>query len=135
MPDVARAMHRTLAACILCAPTALAAPHAAASEEPWSYRVGETRAAQQGNFCQRREQALEIADIFRRYGAPTGFSALSNAPGCALAMHDATPLALIDSVRVELDGGEHYTVRFIHVEVDGGASAVLITTRALSAAD
>ncbi len=124
-------MHRVLAPVILCTATVLAASTAGATEEPWVYRVGETRAAQQANYCLHREQALEIADIFRRYGAPTGYSALSNAPGCSLSMHDTTPVALIEEVRVELDGGGHYTVRFIHVEVDGDTSAVLVTTREL----
>jgi hypothetical protein len=123
-------MHRCLACVLLSLP--LAATGGRAADGPWSYRVGETRFAQQGNFCARQEDAREIAGIFRRFGAPTGFAALSNAPGCSLAVHDTMPLDLLDAVRVDLQGGGHYVVRFITVELDGNTPAVLVTTRGLA---
>jgi hypothetical protein len=122
-------VHRILVCILLSLP--LAAAGGRAAEGSWSYRVGETRTGQQGNFCARQADAREIAAIFRRFGAPTGFAALSNAPGCFLAVHDTTPRGLLDAVRVDLQDGGHYVVRFISVDLDGDTPAVLITTRGL----
>lgn len=104
------------------------------------YRIGQPRQAQQGTFCDDAAIADEVAELFVRFGAPTGYAALSASPGCRLKVHDFTPLRLHRTVKVELSTGEHYTVRFIVVAIvapkspaDGGApERILVTTRALN---
>ncbi len=112
----------------------LAGPAAARAggDAPWGYAIGVTRAPAQANFCDEREDALEIAHIFERFGARTGFSALSNAPGCSLQVRGITPRSLLHRVRVELEDGGEYHVNFIHVETDDGSRLVLVTTRRLT---
>ena len=87
----------------------------AGADRPWGYVAGGTRVEQQGNYCMREEDALEIAGIFRRFGARTGFSALTHAPGCSQRVHGVTPLTLLDAVLIRMDGGGSYTVNFITV--------------------
>ena len=98
---------------------------------PWTYRIGETGAPRQGNFCDDRAAALEIAQIFVRFGAPTGFSALANAPACATRVHTVTPESLLREVTIKLANGTSYMVNFIQVQADDGTRPVLITTREL----
>jgi hypothetical protein len=104
---------------------------AGSASQPWGYRVGEARPAQQGNFCTTRQDAMEVAEIFERFGARTGFSALSNAPGCSTRVHAVTPTGILRRVPIALESGGGYTVSFIRVQVEGGGEAVLITTRRL----
>ena len=98
---------------------------------PWAYQVGETGEPRQGNFCDDRDAALEIAQIFHRFGAQTGYSALSNAPACATRVHAVTPESLLREVAIKLDNGTSYTVNFIQVQAADGTRPVLITTRRL----
>ena len=67
---------------------------------PWAYRIGEAGDPRQGNFCDDSDAALEIAQIFDRFGARTGFSALSNAPACATRVHAVTPESLLREVAI-----------------------------------
>ncbi len=103
----------------------------AKSHQPWGYRIGVTRPPQQANFCDQREDALEIAQIFERFGARTGFSALSNAPNCSRRVHGVTPRALLQQVRIRLEDGGEYFVNFILVRAEDGSEPVLVTTRRL----
>lgn len=99
--------------------------------QPWGYRVGELGEARQGNFCDDTDAALEIAQIFERFGARTGFSALSNAPACATRVHAVTPESLLRQVEIKLESGANYAVNFIQVQADDGSRPVLVTTRRL----
>ena len=98
---------------------------------PWAYQVGETGEPRQGNFCDDSDAALEIAQIFHRFGAQTGYSALSNAPACATRVHAVTPELLLREVAIKLDNGTSYMVNFIQVQAADGTRPVLITTRRL----
>ena len=106
--------------------------HAGGSEpaaQPWGYRVGEAGEPRQANFCDNSDAALEIAQIFDRFGARTGFSALSNAPQCATRVLTVTPESLLRQVEVKLESGSSYVVNFIQVQAEDGSRPVLITTR------
>ena len=118
---------RCLLAILCCAEA-----HAGGSEpaaQPWGYRVGEAGEPRQANFCDNSDAALEIAQIFDRFGARTGFSALSNAPQCATRVHTVTPESLLRQVEIKLEGGSSYVVNFIQVQAEDGSRPVLITTR------
>ena len=104
------------------------APDAAASGD---YRIGSPRSEQQGNFCEDSRQIEELVDLFQRFGAPTGFSALSASTRCALRVHSFTPRSLYRQVEVSLSDGSAYTIRFIRVELSDGQSMILVTTREL----
>ena len=73
--------------------------------------------------------ALEIAQIFDRFGARTGFAALANAAGCATRVLAVTPESLLRQVKIKLDGPSHYFVNFIQVQAADGTRPVLVTTR------
>lgn len=111
---------------------ASAPPAAGADSGPWGYVLGQTRSPQQANFCDTRAAALEIARVFERFGARTGFSALASAPDCSLRVHGLTPRALLHRVPIALESGESYAVNFIEVEIDDGSRPILVTTRTLS---
>lgn len=96
-----------------------------------SYRIDTPRQAQQGNFCDDTPQVDEIVAVFERFGAPTGFSALSASPACTLQVHGFTPRALYRQVKIELSDGGYYTIRFIRVELTDGQRRILVTTRGL----
>jgi hypothetical protein len=115
----------TLALC-----TITVVPHANA-DQPWAYRVGESGPQRQANFCDSAEAAMEIADIFERFGPRTGFSALASAPECSTRIHAVTPKALLRQVRIELNDGGEYIVNFIQVRTGSGTQPVLVTTRQL----
>jgi hypothetical protein len=120
---------------LLGAVLAASAPPAASAEPgPWGYVVGQTRSPQQANFCDTRAAALEIAKVFERFGARTGFSALANSPDCSLRVHGLTPRALLHRVAIALESGDSYAVNFIEVEIDDGSRPVLVTTRTLTGA-
>jgi hypothetical protein len=99
------------------------------------YVIGETRTAQQGTFCADTGIADEVAGLFQRFGAPTGYAALSASPRCRLQVHTFTPLRMHREVEIALSSGGHYTVRFIVVDVAAAQAPagqrILITTRAL----
>ncbi|MDH3414131.1 MAG: hypothetical protein OEM98_16820 [Gammaproteobacteria bacterium] len=96
----------------------------------WHYTLGEMRANQQGNFCTTLEEVAEIANIFRKYGARPGFSALSASPHCELRVDSFTPLEIVEEVDIVTRGAEHeYTISFIRVEIHGGDDRFLVTTR------
>jgi len=97
----------------------------------WGYRLDHEHSARQGNFCNDPASALEVATIFERFGPRTGFSALSSSPACSTRVHAVTPRALLREVRVPLDSGGAYFVRFIQVDARDGSAPVLVTTRRL----
>ena len=99
--------------------------------DAWSYVIGELRVEQQANFCDSVAAVDELAVIFRRFGAQTGFSALSSAPECRLEVHSFTPAALQQSVPIKLESGETYLVNAIRVVLQDGRTRYLITTRHL----
>lgn len=108
----------------------LAAPHSAPAAEIWFYTLDELRANQQGNFCATQGEAVEIANIFRKYGVRPGFSALSSSPSCELRVDSFTPREIIEEVNVVTKGADYeYTISFIRVEIQGGSDSFLITTR------
>lgn len=72
----------------------VSAPQSHADSE-WTYRLGESRADQQANFCDSREEALEVAEIFEKFSPLTGYSALANAPGCSTSVRTFTPRRLL----------------------------------------
>ena len=115
----------------LASTSALAGPTGNQPSQPWGYTIGKPGEPRQGNFCDDEEAALEIAGVFDRYGARTGFSALSNTPSCATRVHAVTPESLIRQVEIKLDGGGSYFVNFIQVQADDGSRPVLVTTRRL----
>lgn len=108
----------------------LASPHFSAADENWFYTLGELRANQQGNFCTTHGEAIEIANIFRKYGVRPGFSALSNSPECELRVDSFTPLEIIEEIDiVAKDADYEYTISFIRVQIHGRSDSVLVTTR------
>lgn len=129
MGNLFRAMLFVFAAS--CSATVLADKATEQQSLPWGYKLGEPGEPRQGNFCDDRQAALEIAGVFDRYGARTGFSALSNTPSCATRVHAVTPESLIRQVKIKLDGGGSYLVNFIQVQASDGSRPVLVTTRRL----
>lgn len=113
----------------------LAAAEASLARQPWAYQVNVPRENQQANFCTNAKDVLELARIFERFGAPTGFSALSSSPGCALETHSLVPKELIKQVKIKLESGDHYDVNFIRVHVEGDVELYLVTTRRLVGRD
>lgn len=108
----------------------LASPQFSAADENWFYTLGELRANQQGNFCTTHGEAIEIANIFRKYGVRPGFSALSNSPECELRVDSFTPLEIIEEIDVVAkDADYEYTISFIRVQIHGRSDSVLVTTR------
>jgi len=103
--------------------------------DTWGYVVGEMRVEQQGNFCDSEAQINELAVIFERFGAQTGFSALSSAPGCSLKVHSFTPVAMQQSVTIKLESGGTYPINAIRVELRDGRMLYLVTTRHLQEAN
>lgn len=100
-----------------------------ASVAQWAYTAGEQHEQQQANFCQTRDDVAEMADVFERFGARTGFSALSASPRCATASRTFTPLKLEREVVMALQSGETYSIRFIQVRLASGETRYLVTTR------
>ena len=97
--------------------------------QPWAYKAGVQGEARQANFCQDTKAALEIAEIFARFGAPTGYSALSNSPSCSTTVYAVTPIDLLRQVKITLENGDNYFVNFIQVEANDKSTPVLVTTR------
>jgi hypothetical protein len=95
------------------------------------YRIGEQREAQQANFCRDLAEVDDIASLFERFGARTGFSALSASQLCTLEVHSFVPRRLHREVTIPLSNGGEYTVRFIEVDLASGESRILVTTREL----
>lgn len=107
-----------------------AALPAPAASEAWYYTLGVLRANQQGNFCLTRGDVTELAGIFRKYGVRPGFAALSSSPNCEIRVDSFTPREVIERVDVVTKNGIYeYTIRFVRVEIRGGADSFLITTR------
>jgi len=106
-----------------------------AQAEPWGYVVGEMRNEQQANFCDNEAAVDELAKLFRKFGAQTGFSALTSSPDCALMVHSFTPVALKHAIEIKLKSGDIYTINTIRVELKDGQTRYLITTRTLQEAN
>lgn len=95
----------------------------------WQYRAGEQREQQQANFCDSVEDVSEIAELFERFGARTGFSALSASSSCSTGSRTFTPVRLEREVVLRLDSGGTYSVRFIQVQLTDGKTSYVVTTR------
>ena len=100
----------------------------------WRYRVGEQLQQQQANFCASLDDVAELAALFRRFGARTGFSALSAAPGCFVAEGTFTPLSVENEVIIKLESGDQYAVRFVKVRMENSDIRYLVTTRGVDPA-
>ncbi len=107
----------------------LALAATASAYAQWHYRAGEQREQQQANFCASAKDVAEIAELFERYGARTGFSALSASPNCSTGARTFTPVRLEREVVMTLDSGDTYSVRFIQVRLTDGNTRYVVTTR------
>lgn len=103
--------------------------------EIWGYVIGEQRTGQQANFCDTEAAVDELAAIFRRFGAQTGFSALASSPDCAMMVQNFVPLTLKHAIKINLESGDFYTINTIRVQLQDGQIRYLITTRNLRPAD
>lgn len=99
--------------------------------QSWGYVIGQLRSEQQANFCDTEAAVDELSDIFSRYGAQTGFSALASSPDCSLRVHSFTPVALKKAIKIKLESGEFYTINTLSVILEDGRTSYLITTREL----
>ena len=103
--------------------------------QTWSYVIGQLRSEQQANFCDTEAAVDELAGIFARFGAQTGFSALAASPDCSLRIHSFTPVALKKAIKMKLESGEYYTINTLSVTLEDGRTSYLITTRELKESD
>ena len=99
--------------------------------QTWSYVIGQSRSEQQANFCDTETAVDELANIFHRFGAQTGFSALASSPDCSLRVHSFTPVALKKAIKIKLESGDFYTINTLSVTLEDGRTSYLITTREL----
>ena len=102
---------------------------AAASGNAWHYTIDQPREEQQANFCLSEKNVEEVAGIFDRYGPRTGYSALSESPGCEIAVHTFTPRRVVKTVTVSEGKPGEYKVHFVEVVNDHGETLYLVTTR------
>ncbi len=100
-----------------------------AQEQPWRYILGEPRLAQQGSFCLSEEDTLEIARIFEKFSARTGYAALANAPNCATRVESFTPQRVVARITVAEGKPTEYQVTFVEVVTARGDTSYLVTTR------
>jgi hypothetical protein len=100
-----------------------------AADGNWHYTIDRLRENQQANFCFSRKDVEEIAGIFNRFGARTGYAALSGSPDCAIAVHSFTPRRVLTTVTISEGKPGEYQVRFVEVENPQGKSMYLVTTR------
>ena len=99
--------------------------------QTWGYVIGQLRSEQQANFCDTEAAVDELAAIFTRFGAQTGFSALAASPDCSLRVHTFTPVALNKAIKIKLESGDFYTINTLSVTLEDGRTSYLITTREL----
>lgn len=97
--------------------------------EPWHYSIDRQRTNQQANFCLDEEEAMLVAEVFRRFGPRPGYAALSQSPHCATRVASFTPKAVV--ARVVISEGEpgEYIVSFVRVRIAEGGVEYLVTTR------
>jgi hypothetical protein len=102
---------------------------AGAADADWHYTLDQLRGSQQANFCDSRQDAEETAGIFERFGPKTGYSALSSASDCAIAVRSCTPRKLLTTVTISEGTPGEYLLHFVEVEDDDGKILYLVTTR------
>lgn len=95
----------------------------------WVYVIDQARAGQQGNFCDSRREALEVARAFELKGPRHGYEALSETDGCSTDVITFTPREIIKEVVIAKGKKDEYKVRFVRVETDAGATRYMVTTR------
>ncbi len=100
-----------------------------ASGGDWHYTVDQIREKQQANFCDNKTSIEEIAGIFDRFGARSGYAALSASPHCRVAVHSFTPRRILTSVTNTKGEPGEYTLQFVEVENDRGDVMYMMTTR------
>lgn len=104
-------------------------PWATAAADDWHYTIDQPRREQQANFCAGKQDIEEIADIFTRYGARTGYAALSGSPNCQVAVKTFTPREVLISVTISKGKPGEYSIRFVEIETGSGETMYLVTTR------
>jgi len=95
----------------------------------WHYTIGKIHTGQQASFCLNEQAALEIAEVFTRFGPRTGYSALAGARDCTRLVRNFTPLEVIQTVAVAENEQNAYTVSMVRARTDRGEELILITTR------
>ncbi len=109
----------------------VAAMAGAAHAQVWHYTLGEERRAQQAHFCVDSTEVLALAGIFRDKGPRPGFFALKQLFDCATRIDTFTPLEIVEEVAIATQQSGTYTVTFVRVRLDSGATSYLVTTRAV----
>lgn len=95
----------------------------------WHYTIDQAREQQQANFCAGKQDIEEIASIFTRYGARTGYAALSGSPNCEISVKTFTPRKVLITVTISRGKPGEYMIRFVEVESERGEVMYLVTTR------
>lgn len=101
----------------------------AAAAGGWHYTIDEPRKEQQANFCAGKQDVEEIAEIFTRYGARTGYAALSGSPNCEISVKTFTPRKVLITVTISKGKPGEYMIRFVEIESERGETLYLVTTR------
>lgn len=99
------------------------------AQEPWYYRLGTEKVAQQVNFCMAEKTVLGLARVFEQQGPRAGYEALDHAPDCRIGVQTFTPLAVVRRVPIKTGDGSQYVVSFVKVRTSRGATEYLVTTR------
>jgi hypothetical protein len=97
--------------------------------QAWYYTIDEERPEQQANFCAEREEALLVAEVFRRFGPRPGYAALSQSPKCSTRVDTFTPKEVVTQVVISEGEPGEYTVSFLEVLTSRGEIEYLVTTR------
>jgi hypothetical protein len=105
----------------------------AAAGGGWHYTIDQARREQQANFCDNKKIIEEIAAVFERFGPRSGYAALSDSPGCAIAVRSFTPRSILLTVTISKGEAGEYRVRFVEVENERGDILYLVTTRDVAA--
>ena len=99
------------------------------AQEPWYYRLGKEKVAQQVNFCIAKRTVLGLARVFEQQGPRAGYEALDHAHDCSIGVRTFTPLTVIRRVPIKTGDGGQYVVSFVKIRTSRGATEYLVTTR------
>ena len=101
----------------------------ALATQPWGYKIGTEKRAQQANFCATSDAVEELSTIFAKFGPRTGYTALSELPECTIALETFTPVRIAKRVTVSEGTPDEYVLSFVEVRTHTGERRYLVTSR------
>lgn len=101
----------------------------AGAQEAWHYVLNETHPERQANFCASEADVRDVVMIFERFGARTGYSALSGTDNCFIAVNTFTPQRVVEEIVIAEGEPSEYRMRFVEGYDENGKVLFLVTTR------